>query len=261
MRREQCTLLIIFPNCESAVFFVVASPRDVRHDLDRGRCLVACEVCGPYYLAEDALFAFHSGELPADIKPALSSVVRRHYEFTGKPEMLTFANCKQLASSAAERNDVSSKLHYLLEFIAHKSVSPGRKIVLNPEVDYPVCFATNRDELRFYLRQAEEGKFIEADATMRDVTCQLTPEGWKAAQTHKALDEARSPTKGLALSGKAETEQPGHPVAVRQRILQAIVDAQGASGIYTDAALIAGQLGMEVEKSRGICKCCVTSRK
>ena len=154
-------------------------PKEVREDSSRRICHIVCDVCGRYSVTDRVFWELRSGELPSYMKPNLSAVVRRHFEYTGKAETLTTKNCKELVSSAPERNDVSSKIRYLLEYIAHKSAFPGQQIILNSETDYPVCFAANAEEFRLYVREAQEAKFVDVESTMFNYTCYLRSSGWK----------------------------------------------------------------------------------
>ena len=76
------------------------------------------------------------------------------------PRTIMIAQLQLLVSEAPDRNDVPSKVRYLLGYIARKSQFPGERIVLNCETDYPVCFAAKLDEFTFYV-VCEEGGFLD----------------------------------------------------------------------------------------------------
>ena len=161
-------------------------PKAVREDFARDVCHVVCEVCGRYGLTSEVFWAFRSGELASDMKPSLSAIVRRHFKYTGKPETLTLADCRQLASQTPDKSDTSAKVHHLLGFLAHKSQFPGDKITLNGQTDFPICFAANTNEFGFYIQHIREGrKFVDEHSSVEHAHHQysLTPKGWDEART------------------------------------------------------------------------------
>jgi nucleoside 2-deoxyribosyltransferase len=178
-------------------------PKEVQEDLDRGVYHVACEVCGRYAIVQDVLWRFRSDELPSDIKLPLSAIVRRHWEYAGRPELLTDTNCRALASSAPARNDVPGKVRYLLAYIAHKSHLPGERITLKGQTDYPVCFAANVDEFGFYAQFIKDSGFVDGQRAERpadkvgDYQYWLTPKGWEEVNRVPTLD---SPYGFVAMS-------------------------------------------------------------
>jgi hypothetical protein len=153
-------------------------------------------------VTEEALWCFHSGEIPPDVKPKLSAVARRHFEFDRHPLTITTKNYKELVSLAPDRNDISRKLHYLLDYIAQKSGSPGQKIALKAHTDYPVCFATNAEEFQYYFQHAREAGFLDEEGKEPGTLCWLTPKGWDEAQR---LTEATTEESG---SGTGQSHNP-----------------------------------------------------
>jgi hypothetical protein len=142
---------------------------------------VTCEVCGTYGITSMVL----SDEvLSPDGEPLLSAVVRRHFDLTGRQETITIDNWEALASQAPDKNDVPSKVRYLLGYVAHKSRFPGDKIALNDETDYPICFAANTNEFKFYVQYAKEVGFLNQ---MRFDD----PPGWRYWLTTKGWEETR----------------------------------------------------------------------
>ncbi len=121
-------------------------PKEMREDSSRDMCHIVCDVCGRYGVTGEVFWELRSGELPSDMRPQVSAVIRRRWEHTGHAETITTENYKELASQAPDPNDVPSKVRYLLGYIAHKSSFPGAEVVLTGLIDYPVCFAANKDE-------------------------------------------------------------------------------------------------------------------
>ena len=166
----------------------------VQDDRDRRLYQVPCDVCGTYRITDEV---FPLDVLTSDLKQQLSAIARRHFEYENSPEMITSDNYKDLVSHAPDENDISAKTHYLLEYIGHKSASPGQKVTLNAKVDYPLCFAANPDEFQFHVRHATEEGFVEGKReTMRsDYLCWLTPKGWQEAKRVLVDASATAPMK------------------------------------------------------------------
>lgn len=178
-------------------------PKEVLEESGPDSCQVVCEVCGRYSVTDSVFRAFRSADLNADMKPNVSAAVRRHFEYTNEAQSLTIQNYSELASLAPHEDDVSAKIRYLVEFIAIKSVSPGRRITLKPHTDYPTCFASSADELRFVIHHASEQMLVAFDSSMHDFTCWLTPTGWEAAKRGPTLGDAPWTAKVDSRSGTA----------------------------------------------------------
>lgn len=156
-------------------------PKEVREDSSRDICHVVCDVCGRYGITDTLFWAARSGEVPSDMGPCLSAVVRRQFVFTHRPEVLTSANWRELASQAPDMSDVTGKVGYLVDYIARRSRFPGDKVTLTSLIDYPLCFATNKDEFEFYIRHAVDEGFVEEHDSGTHVQCEvsLTTKGWE----------------------------------------------------------------------------------
>ena len=174
----------------------LSEPRQLDPD-DHDKYWVTCDVCKTYAITDEV---FRFAALTADLKPLLSAIVRRHFDFTRRPETITTVTCKELASQVPEKNDVPSKVRYLLGYIARKSTFPGERVVLNSQTDYPVCFAANSNEFEFYAWYAKEMSFIEV---MQEgggsgvFRYRLTPKGWEETRRAPTLD---SPYGFVAMS-------------------------------------------------------------
>ena len=70
-----------------------------RFDGERDLYWVTCFTCKTYGITDEV---FRFNVLDFVVKPALSGMVRRHFDFTHKPELLTSANCRELASQAPD---------------------------------------------------------------------------------------------------------------------------------------------------------------
>jgi hypothetical protein len=165
--------------------------------------VVVCDVCGQYNIQKMMILA---NDLSMDDRLRLSAIVRRHFDLTGEPETITPNNWRMLASQAPAKNDVPSKVRYLLGYVAHKSSFPGEAVALMGLIDYPVCFAANEGEFSFYLQHAVDARFIKENRsqvhTQRNVF--LTPEGWQETMRIAALD---SPYAFVAMAFSTEGDR------------------------------------------------------
>jgi hypothetical protein len=158
---------------------------------------ITCELCKTYRIAED----YFLPERPLDeAKRQLSAIVRRRFEFTGRPMEITAANWQDLASSAPRNDDVLGKIRCLLQYIAHKSHFPGEAVILSGHVDYPVCFAANLDEFGYYATYLKDAGLVNGqrlDNRGGDYRYWLTPKGWQELQHVATLE---SPYGFVAMS-------------------------------------------------------------
>jgi hypothetical protein len=174
--------------------------------MDRNRFLfypVECEVCGTYSMEEIVFLTHALVNLPRDIKLKFSAVIRRHYEFSGHPKKITLQDCEELAFQTPTKNDVPTKVRYLLAYIAHKSHFPGEWITLRGQTDYPICFAANIDEFGYYAQFIKEAGFVDGQRHEKpadkigDYQYWLTPKGWEEVKRVPTFD---SPYAFVAMS-------------------------------------------------------------
>jgi len=225
-------------------------PTSVQEDSDRAIWHVHCAVCGRYGITEEVLLTYPSGGLPSDVKLPLSAVVRRRWEYTNRPELLTSANCRDLASSAPGKNDVPTKVRYLLAYIAYKSCFPGERITLKGQTDYPICFAANIDEFGFYAQFIKEAGFVDGQRAQRpleelgDYRYWLTPKGWEEIERVPTLD---SPYAFVAMSFTKDGEYgPLLTQAYEQAITPAVEQDAGYEAIRVDRQEFLGDIVFEI---------------
>ncbi len=154
---------------------------------------VRCKVCGTYRITDEVL-SCRILDYNSYAKPLLSAIVRRHFDLKGKPQTITSKNWQALVSQAPDRNDVPSKVRYLLSYMARKSQFPGDKITLDIEADYPICFAANADEFTFYILYANGAGFLSSPG---GPIYRLTTKGWEEVRRIPTLD---SPYAFVAMS-------------------------------------------------------------
>jgi len=215
------------------------------HDIDRDLYWVVCEVCGRYGITDDV---FRFTPLTTDAKSLLSAVVRRHFDFTGKQETITSESWEALVSQAPDKNDVTSKVRYLLEYIAHKSIFPGERIVLKGQTDYPICFAGNADEFEFYVQYATEAGFVQCATEAGILTgrpgCWLTTGGWEETRRIPTLE---SPYAFVAMSFSKEGSHGSVLARAFQDAIQpAIEDDAGYQAVRIDKEQFLGDIVFEI---------------
>ncbi len=225
-------------------------PKAVREDSERSIWHIHCEVCKQYQITEEVLEGFQSGELLSDMKLPLSAVARRRSEYTNRPELLTSTNCKDLASSVPAKNDVPTKVRYLLAYIAHKSHFPGERITLKGQTDYPICFAANIDEFGFYAQFIKEAGLVDgkrADGPLEELGNYhywLTPKGWEEIEHVPTLD---SPYAFVAMSYAKDSKYgPLLAEAYEQVIMVAVEQDAGYEAIRVDQQQFLGDIVFEI---------------
>jgi hypothetical protein len=186
-----------------------------------------------------------------EVKSQLSGVVRRHLEFTLRPEVITTKNWEALAASAPQRTDVHSKVRYLLSYIARKSAFPGDRVVLKAQVDYPLCFASNIDEFGYYAQFIKDAGFVDGQRVERptenlgNYDYWLTPQGWKEIERVPTLD---SPYAFVAMSFSKDSDQGALLTrAFEEAIKPAIeVDAGYKEAVRVDRKEFLGDIVFEI---------------
>ena len=218
-----------------------------RFDGERDLYWVTCFVCKTYGIT-DEVFRFSVLDFVA--KPALSGMVRRHFDFTHKFEVLTSTNCRELASQAPDKSDVPDKVRHLLGYIAHKSSFPGDKIVVTSMADYPICFAVNQEEFEFYLSYAVDAGFLEEHRSEVHVQRQvcLTTKGWEETRRIPTLD---SPNAFVAMSF---TKDGPHGALLSRAFEEAIKPAIEEDAGYREALRVdrhefLGDIVFEIHRS------------
>ncbi len=141
-----------------------------------------CPVCGKYEM---------SPFVPEIQAPnhKLSAWIREQNERGDPPR---FTQEKTIASILAGMPDYRplEKQLKLLQALERQSKTPGNRVKLNHQKDYPLAFADNPNELAFYIQALEERglviskttKFPNTAPTVSGVT--ITPAGWDYLDKH-----------------------------------------------------------------------------
>jgi len=215
-------------------------------DANYDRFSVTCHICGTYRITGTMLSCCPS--LPTDTKPILSAIVRRHFDLKGQPETITSDNWEALASQAPAKNDVPSKVRYLLRYIAEKSQSPGNKVVLNGQTDYPICFAANAGEFEFYIQYAQKVEFLDTRASVGPgpfaINYWLLAKGWEETRRIPTIE---SPYAFVAMSlDKKGKDADLLSRAFKEAIQPAIEDDAGYQAVRIDEEQFLGDIVFEI---------------
>ena len=192
---------------------------------------VDCDICGRYILDK----MVHLTGIPPEKRGWLSAIVRRHYEFVGRPRRITSEDCEEVAAQGGPgKTDVPTKVRYLLRYVAHKSQFPGQKVGLTGEIDYPVCFADNVDEFAFYVQYLHDMGFVSAKTLGRRGESQvwLTPKGWEELRHIPTLES------GYAFVAMSFSKEGSHGALLTQAFEEAIKPAIEDDAGYVEAIRI-----------------------
>jgi nucleoside 2-deoxyribosyltransferase len=216
-------------------------------DVNDGLSTVTCDVCGEYNVERILLI---TQDLPLDARVLLSAIARRSFEYYEEQITINRDNWQGLVSQSPAKNDVPSKVRYLLNYIAHRSRFPSDTISLNGQTDYPICFASNTDEFTYYIQYAKEAGFLGDDPLANDLLnatkkYKLTVKGWEEIRHVSILD---SPYAFVAMAFKKDGDQgPLLADAFEQAIRPAIEEDTGyEKAIRIDKEEFLGDIVFEI---------------
>jgi len=148
---------------------------EVRSILERDIKQVRCERCGRFDITDEL-----QQILPRlESRHLIAGVTREMSERRSDPLILQRANIEQLRKLAPANKDVSDKSRRLLLALARRTRVPGKVERVALTRDYPLAYAQDSDELRYYLRHLAElklARITEAAGVVWDFV--LTPKGW-----------------------------------------------------------------------------------
>jgi hypothetical protein len=141
-------------------------------------CDVSCKVCGEYCISIQAATAAASGDLVSDEKRhILSGAIRNRYEQNERVEILTKDDAETILDSVSIPSDPFEAIDLLLKHLLRKAGKTSDVVQLEMENDYPILFAKDQDEFRYYLAKAHELRYIEHREG--GSSCRLDLNGWR----------------------------------------------------------------------------------
>jgi hypothetical protein len=84
--------------------------------------------------------------------------------------------------------DIATKVRKLLAALARKSLKPGDDVKIHPDTDFPLAYARDANELRYYVNYAGEIGWLTSTSNAHGLTVRLTPKGWEEAQHPARVD-------------------------------------------------------------------------
>jgi hypothetical protein len=144
-----------------------------------------CRICGHYRLSERAAQRInelvHLGGRPDAVllgnHHLLSAAIRAEFEESGDEVFVESFEALQ-ARARAPANPFEAIDRVILH-VARKAERAGSHIVLDPDVDYPIAFAKDAEEFRYYLHLGRDIGFLELEETMAEPPeARLAANGW-----------------------------------------------------------------------------------
>ena len=141
-----------------------------------------CARCGRFAISGPA-----SQELISHSdKYRLCGVTRNHWDLTKERLWIREANLESLKNTTPKATDVSEKIAILLRWICQQSTSPGHWVDIVLNLQYPVCFSADVEELHKYVRFLEGKCLIAIDVIPNSgndtYRCNPTIDGWVESQ-------------------------------------------------------------------------------
>ena len=134
---------------------------------------VSCERCGEYHISMVA--ATDRGLVPNEKRHILSGIVRNRYE-QGETVLITTENVKAILDSMSVPSDPLEAIDLLLKHLWRKASKVSEPVPLK-ETDYPILFAKDQDDFKYYLAKARELRYIEHREG--GLCYRLDLEGWR----------------------------------------------------------------------------------
>jgi hypothetical protein len=153
---------------------------------------IDCPLCGKYSLTGRTKIYLDSRK---DSFSIISGVTRNFYELhkdTSAPfvisnEMITDDSKFQAEFISKAPKSVLEKAALLLQYIARNSnEKPSTPVLIMPEIDYPIAFCKDKDELKFYIDYLTKRELIISKCNNPQIThleeptynISLTVDGW-----------------------------------------------------------------------------------
>jgi hypothetical protein len=133
-----------------------------------------CEVCGEVLVTDELRWDFRRDEYR--LKMHLISGYTRYTSENGlKPELLTTKNINGVLLSYFVPRNFNQHVNLILQYVAKTSDFKGADVCIHVGKSYPIAFAKNAEEFRYYL------EYLKNQALLKEPSLenfQLTPEGW-----------------------------------------------------------------------------------
>jgi len=138
---------------------------------------VKCGICGEYRISHKATrFAPQIREK----SHILSGIVRNRSE-QGERVSITKENIETLLDSVSISTDPFERIDLFLKYLFRRAGAPGPFVTLNETVDYPLLYAKDQYEFRYYVVKAHELDYIEikSGVYLQENPLRLSLKGWQ----------------------------------------------------------------------------------
>lgn len=157
-----------------------------------GDDLVSCNVCG-IFLIDESVAVNHLAADRSVPRHLIQGKIREFNRTSGDRafELPGFNPFFEFLENLAEP-DISTKLDLCLKYCAETSDVPGDEIRLNPDTEYPVAFARNGTEFKFYLDTLSEQGLLSLGGDLAALAVCVTHSGWlKYSQIQETIRDPK----------------------------------------------------------------------
>ena len=152
---------------------------------------VNCETCGDYRIAPEAISALQNSPKYNSKKYILSAVLREANE-NGRKIRVSTKNIQEILDSASIPDGPWETIDRILLYVYRKGETAAFYVPFTGK-DYPIVYAKDYDEYRYFWEQAISLGYLEVGArTDIDYDCRLTLKGWERVnELRKKVQESR----------------------------------------------------------------------
>jgi len=152
-----------------------------------------CDACGNVLITRDVVREFR-GELDHK-RYLLSGISRERTELNLPTLKIDEINVHEILISSNVPRNISQKLDKILLHLERESDYAGKPTRLPPQISFPIAFAKNINEFKFFLRQLDLRRWLNLDPDGEHVV--LTLEGWNQIDEIQRL---RKPTNQVFIA-------------------------------------------------------------
>ena len=145
------------------------------------RNIIECNTCGKFVITNTAIAELDR----SDKKALLPSWLRERAEKGIESPELNREFLKTLLQNLPEYNPWKKQL-MLLKAIQERTEYPGFEVIIDRKNDYPLAWAKNNDEFKYYIDSLKDRGVIEGPRTMNG-GYKITPYGWDYLDEHKGV--------------------------------------------------------------------------
>ena len=153
-----------------------------------GKITFKCARCGKFIIAQSVCKLAEK----KDLGSKLSAWIRNISELGMDTPEINTKSLTEIEQSIPEYNP-SDKQYLFLRNISRKSKYPGDSLSIEPELDYPLAWATAPEEILFYIRFLVErgllvwtGERVDSlNGNSRSVAVAISPYGWEYLDKHE----------------------------------------------------------------------------